>query len=53
MALTDMSSLTYPAKWIHKKLGYELGWFVDDPEGTRPTICCEARTQICHESKQL
>ena len=36
MALTDMSGLTYPAIWIHKKLAYELGWFVDDPEEQDP-----------------
>ena len=36
MALTDMSGLTYPAIWIHKKLAYELGWFEDDPEEQDP-----------------
>ena len=36
MALTDMSGLTYPAIWIHKKLAYELGWFVDNPEEQDP-----------------
>ena len=36
MALTDMSGLTYPAIWINKKLAYELGWFVDDPEEQDP-----------------
>ena len=36
MAVTDMSGLTYPATWVNKKLAYELGWFVDDPEEQYP-----------------